>query len=169
MRKFKENLRLSKRNEKGLLFDEIDRDLSTKDKAVIMEKMEMLNCLMEEFFCTKNSDRQKTNGKKNNLDEILFLTETLEIDKETLEKDISLYHETLNDLEEKTIKLGSKLLDKQNRLSLLAMVVYSYKEDQDLDDWLAEYAEKNNTYFPDQKKNFRYMREAFERFLLTKL
>lgn len=169
LRKFKENLRLSKRNEKGLLFDEIDRDLSTKDKAVIMEKMEMLNCLMEEFFCTKNSDRQKTNGKKNNLDEILFLTETLEIDKETLEKDISLYHETLNDLEEKTIKLGSKLLDKQNRLSLLAMVVYSYKEDQDLDDWLAEYAEKNNTYFPDQKKNFRYMREAFERFLLTKL
>ena len=159
LREFKENLRSSKRNEKGLLFDEIDRDLSTKDKAVIMEKLEMLSCLLEEFLCAENG--------KNPFDEITFLAETVGIDKSVLKRDISLYRETLDDLEEKTIRTGSKLLDEQNRLSLLAMVAYSYKEDQDLDDWLMEYAENNNTYDADQKKNFRYMREAFERFLLT--
>ncbi len=167
LREFKENLRSSKRNEKGLLFDEIDRDLSTKDKAVIMEKLEMLSCLLDDFLCAENGKKGKTDSEKNPFDEITFLAETVGIDKSVLKRDISLYRETLDDLEEKTIRTGSKLLDEQNRLSLLAMVAYSYKEDQDLDDWLMEYAENNNTYDADQKKNFRYMREAFERFLLT--
>lgn len=169
LKEFKENLRASKKNEKGMLFDEIDRDLSTKDKAVIKEKLEMLNCLMEKYLCAENSGGQNLNRENNPFDEIAFLAETVGIDKEILKRDISLYHETLDDLEEKTIKLGSKLLDRKNRLSLLAMVVYSYMEDQDLDDWLTEYAEKNNTYYVDQKKNYIHMREDFKRFLLTKV
>ena len=56
-----------------------------------------------------------------------------------------------------TIRDGSKLLDIENRLSLLAMVAYSYKNDIDLDDWLEEYAANNNTYFMDQRKNFIHM------------
>ena len=58
----------------------------------------------------------------------------------------------------KVVRSDSKLLEVGNRLSLLAMVVYSYKEDIDLDDWLKEYAEKNDTYFADQKKNFIHMK-----------
>ena len=42
----------------------------------------------------------------------------------------------LKDLENNTIRDGSKLLDVANRLSLLAMVAYSYKNDVDLDDLL---------------------------------
>ena len=71
---------------------------------------------------------------------------------------IRIYMEIcLKDLENNTIRDGSKLLDVTNRLSLLAMVAYSYKNDVDLDDWLEEYAAKNNMYYPDQRKNYLHM------------
>lgn len=59
----------------------------------------------------------------------------------------------------KTIKDGSKLLDKQNRLSLLAMIIYSFKNEVDLDDWLLKYAEHNTTYNADQYENYLYMKK----------
>ena len=75
---------------------------------------------------------------------------------------IRIYMEIcLKDLENNTIRDGSKLLDVANRLSLLAMVAYSYKNDVDLDDWLEEYASKHNTYNPNQKNNFLNMVDDF--------
>ena len=70
----------------------------------------------------------------------------------------------LKDLENNTIRDGSKLLDMANRLSLLAMVAYSYKNDVDLDDWLEDYAVKNNTYYIDQRKNYSHMVNDFEQY-----
>ena len=70
----------------------------------------------------------------------------------------------LKDLENNTIRDGSKLLDVTNRLSLLAMVAYSYKNDVDLDDWLEEYAANNNTYFMDQRKNYSHMLSDFRQY-----
>ena len=78
---------------------------------------------------------------------------------------MEFYGESLDDLTNNTIRDGSKLLDKQNRLSLLAMVVYSYKQDVDLEDWLTDFAQKNNTYLADQEKNFLYMKDDFEKFI----
>ena len=78
---------------------------------------------------------------------------------------IRIYMEIcLKDLENNTIRDGSKLLDVANRLSLLAMVVYSYKNDVDLDDWLEEYAENDNTYFMDQRKNYSHMVDDFKQY-----
>lgn len=50
LRKFKQDYRLTRRNKRGLLFDEIDKGLSTKDKPVIMAKLSMLEELMGEFL-----------------------------------------------------------------------------------------------------------------------
>ena len=70
----------------------------------------------------------------------------------------------LKDLENNTIRDGSKLLEVANRLSLLAMVAYSYKNDVDLDDWLEDYAAKNNTYYIDQRKNYSHMVDDFKQY-----
>ena len=51
-----------------------------------------------------------------------------------------------------------------NRLSLLAMVAYSYKNDVDLDDWLEGYAANNNTYNSNQKNNFLSMVDDFKQY-----
>ena len=70
----------------------------------------------------------------------------------------------LKDLENNTIRDDSKLLDIANRLSLIAMVAYSYKNDVDLDGWLEEYAANNNTYFMNQRKNYSHMLNDFRQY-----
>lgn len=156
LREFKNHYRDEKRNKKGFLFDEIDKELSTKDKLVITDKLSILKDLMVDF-CGKNQKCKTTDES--------FISEMLNMDVETVSEDMSFYKESLDDLTSRTIKDGSKLLHNENRLSLLTMVVYSYKEDIDLDDWLIEYAKNNNTYHADQRKNFLHMREDFEKFI----
>lgn len=154
LREFKNGLRNTTVD--GKLFDTVDNEGSTKDKTIIVAKLHILETLMNEFLHIETNE--------NLTDPKSFITEMVDIDKEVLEEDMDLYVETLDGehgLKEECIKFDSKLLDEQNRLSLLAMVAYSYKEGVDLDDWMREYAAKNNTYFVDQKKNFIHMLEDF--------
>lgn len=48
------------------------------------------------------------------------------------------------------------------------MVVYSNKEDIDLDDWMEEYAKNNNTYLVDQSRNFLHMKKDLNRYIEDK-
>ncbi len=156
LREFKNNLRDNKRNEKGLVFDEIDKELSTKDKQVITDKLDLLEKLMRDFL------HMEANENIQNSDE-LFIARTLQMDLEEVKRNMDFYRDSLDDLTSKTIKDGSKLLHEENRRSLLTMMAYSYKEYVDLDDWLVGYAKHNNTYFVDQKKNFVHMKKDFEK------
>ncbi len=157
LRAFQGVYRHTRVNGSGLLFDEIDRKKCTKDKPVIGAKLELLENLMQEFL------REQRNICTQ-MDESAFLSEMVGIDADTLEADLGLYRETLDDLENAAIQAGSKLRDAQNRLSLLAMVAFSYKEDRDLDEWMKVYAKKNKTYFADQRKNYLHMRKDFDLF-----
>ena len=160
LREFKNNLRNTKRTRKGLLFDEIDKDSSTKDKQVVADKLELLENLMHDFL--------HINIKDNELDDEVFVAKCLDIDVEALQEDMDFYNETLDELEKKAIKIGSKLLDEENRKSLLTMVIYSFREDLDLDNWLIEYAKTNNQYCIDQKQNFLHMKNSFEQYYRAK-
>ena len=121
---------------------------STKDKYIVVQKMELLEVLMKEFL---HIEDPKIESKEE------FIAQNVELPIEEVNQDMDTYEETLTELEDNTIRDGSKLLNEENRLSLLAMVAYSYKNDVDLDDWLEDYASKNNTYFVDQRKNFHFM------------
>lgn len=157
LREFDKNLRLIKRNEKGLLFDEIDKEASTKDKQVIADKLDLLENMMLEFLHI---------NKTNSLGSIeSFVAENLNMNVEDILEDLDFYIESLNDLLDNTVRLDSKLRNEENRPSLLAMIVYSYKEDKDLDEWMVEYAKKNSMYFKDQKKNYFHMKKDFEKYI----
>lgn len=158
LREFQCKLRPVKRNDKGLLFDEIDKDASTKDKQVITDKLHMLENLMLDFLHIDNTNFVQINIES-------FIARNLDIDVETVQDDMDFYNESLNELLDHTVKIDSKLRNEANRPSLLAMMVYSYKEDKDLDKWMTEYARQNNTYFVDQKKNFLHMKNDFEHYL----
>lgn len=158
LREFRDNDRSNKRNQKGLLFDEIDKDGSTKDKQVIADKLNMLETLMFEFLHIKKAKNKIGNPE-------LFIAEILDMDISDVNNDMEFYSESLDDLTSRTVKDGSRLLHEENRLSLLAMVAYSYKEDVDLEKWLFGYAQNNQTYLADQRKNFIYMKKDFERFI----
>lgn len=136
-------------------WEEIDNDRHTKDRSLITKKVEYISALMNDFL---------HNEIQEECDKISFLEKNLNMDIQDVQSDIKFYEESLDELEKNTIKDGSKLLDKENRLSLLAMMVYSYKEDKDLEDWMSHYALKNNTYFLDQQKNFIHMKKDFEEY-----
>ncbi len=145
----------------GKLFKDVYKSRNTRDKSIVVGKVNGLVKLMYEFL---NIDENKADQKIYDSDAETFIAENVGIDKETVIKDLSLYNETLDNLEENTIRDGSKLLEEQNRRSLLAMVAYSYVQDTDLDEWMAEYAKKNNAYFADQRKNYLHMKKNLENF-----
>ena len=161
LREFKNKLRGLFKNEKGLLFDEIDKDLSTKDKQVISDKLDMLEKMMKIFLGIEEVGKD--------FDVESFIAGNLGLTVETVRADMDFYNRSLDDLLEDTVKVDSKLRNNENRPSLLSMMVYSYKSDKDLDDWLMEYASKNNTYFMDQKRNFLHMKQDFEQYCMENM
>lgn len=160
LREFKSNYRAKVRNVNGLLFDEIKQSSSTKAKQVITEKLYLVENLMSKFL---GAD---TNIEKSGMDNVeAFISENLDMEIDEFRDDLEDYEDTLDKLLDNTVKDGSRLLDERNRPSLLAMMIYSYKEDKDLDEWMSDYAKKNNTYFVDQKKNFLHMKNSFEQYI----
>ena len=139
----------------GKQFDRVDDTGSTKDKANIVVKLHILETLMNEFL---HIDKTESTTPES------FVAEMVDMPVETVKEEMDLYEESLKDLENNTIRDGSKLLEVANRLSLLAMVAYSYKNDVDLDDWLEEYAANNNTYYMDQRKNYLHMVNDFKQY-----
>lgn len=163
LNQFKSEQRDYYRNKNGLLFDEVDKGTdkkkSTKDKQVVSDKLDMLESLMLEYLHIDKDESDKSICVEE------FIAENLDMDVEIIQWEIDFYNDSLNKLLENTVKIDSKLRNEENRLSLLTMMVYSYKEDKDLDGWMAEYAKNNNTYFVDQKKNFLHMKKDFEQYL----
>ena len=47
------------------------------------------------------------------------------------------------------------------------MLVYAYERDINLEEWMEQYAAKNNMYLPDQKKNFLHMKSEFNKYIET--
>ena len=139
----------------GKLFDTADESGSTKDKAVILDKLHILETLMKDFLHIE--DKEPLNTEE-------FIAQNVDIPIEDVMRDMEVYEETLVELEDNTIRDGSKLLKTENRVSLLAMVAYSYKHDVDLDEWMEEYAANHNTYLVDQTKNFLNMVESLHNY-----
>ena len=139
----------------GKLFYTADEKGSTKDKSVIVDKLHILETLMKEFLHIEETEHVTLES---------FISEMVDMPVEIIKEEMDCYEETLDGLEDNTIRDGSKLLDTANRLSLLAMVAYSYKNDVDLDDWLEDYAAKNNMYYPDQRKNYLHMLNSLTTF-----
>lgn len=141
---------LKETNVNGITWAELDADKHTKDKSVIAKKVEYIESLMKEYLHIEDKEVENITTEE-------FISKVVDIPVEIVEEEIEVYKEDLGDLQDNAIKDGSKLLDVENQLSLLAMVAYAYKNDLILDDWLEDYASKNNTYYVDQSKNFKHM------------
>ena len=139
------------------MFDEIDKGLSTKDKQVILDKLDMLENMMNDFLHIYTEEYTFDSIEE-------FIAKALNMNIEKVSEEIDLYNGTLEELLENTVKFDSKLREVDNRPSLLAMMAFSYQEDEDLDEWMSDYASRNNTYFIDQKKNFLHMKQDFKQY-----
>lgn len=143
----------------GVSFDNILECKNTKDKGIVTKKMNHLEQLMNEYLGIETVNMDKNTGSP-----VDFIADVIDVDKEVIEEDIEVYEDDLNTLLDNTVKIGAKLRDKENRLSLLAMVAYAYKVDSDLDNWFAQYA-KTDKYYEEQKINFIHMRNDFDEYI----
>lgn len=131
----------------GQLFDTVDQTGSTKDKAIINAKLHILEILMNGFLNINKEDLEE-------VDTLEFIKENVKSD--ATEEDVEFYSEMLDDL---TLEVDNdtKLLDKHNRPSLIALVGYACQNDIDLDKWLVDYFNKNTTYILNQVVNYNTM------------
>lgn len=158
-----------------LSFSELDACKSTKDKGVILDKLHILETVMNEFLHIEQNDADESIGEVESVCEKtkeegleLYISEITGIDVDTLRENLDWYISMLegeNGLEDRCIRDDSRLLDRDNRLSLLAMVAYAESKEENLDEWLTEYARNNDIYLFDQKENFLHMKQDFDKYL----
>lgn len=127
----------------------------TKDKNMVLSKMELLETLMNEFLLVNKEDLEEVST----LD---FVREN--VNPDITEEDVELYSDMLDDL---TLEVdnSTKLLDEHNRPSLIALVGYACENEVDdkLADWIKNFFAANMTYKVSQKENYTYMVNSFRK------
>jgi hypothetical protein len=144
--KFDYDFRYTKKNEDGKLFDQIDNDLGTKDKSVIINKLNMLTKLLYEYLHINQEDLKDITA-------IELIKNCVKDDVE--DEDVKLYQLMLDDY----LKFDSPLYKDENLPSLLAIVSYGVENncDKEIEDWFGDYSCRNNTYLKHQKINYLHM------------
>lgn len=145
----------------GITFDELCIDTktgntrSTKDKYIVIPKMELLEKLMTEYLGFDKMDIEE-------VDCIQFVKENIE---DVTDEDIELFDIVANDVSE-SVDIDSWIISDKNRASYLAIVGHAIREDNDrlLNEWLPIY-EKNNTFELNQEQSFLHMKNSFDKFI----
>ncbi len=139
-------------------FYEIDTKSSSKDKNIILKKLNKIESLMLEYFHIDKKDLEDINIFE-------FLKEN--VNQEIIIEDIEQYEEVLETL---TLNVDntSNLLKENNYPSLIALVAYSFLNDIDLDKWIVDFFKRENTYIYNQKDNYLYMKDDLENYIKHK-
>jgi DNA-directed RNA polymerase specialized sigma24 family protein len=174
----------------GVTFDNLNGK-STKDKAVVVSKINHLELLMNDYLHIKKiketenevintstdymdnlskSDFVKACGANTKSDICKAAIQSLEFVRENIgsektEEDVELY---LSIFDEWTLDIDntSKLINLDNLPSLIGIVGYAC--DLECDDiaqsWFVEFAKKNSTYNVEQKENYLHMKDDLDGF-----
>lgn len=139
----------------GMTFYTLDENRSTKDKSVIVDKLDVLKTLMCEYLNINRQDLEEINI-------VDFVREN--VNSDVTQEDIGLYKDMLRDF---TLKVdgNSKLLDRENQASLTAIIAYACNRDIQIDDWILDYFNRNDSYIDNQVENFQYMKCDMKEFI----
>lgn len=135
------------------LFDTEVVEESNDKKPIIAE--------VTEYSAIGNKEIEHVSGEVVDKDTLEFVK--MCVDDDLTDADILDYEEDL-DVVTLDVDNNSKLLDGVNHKSLIALIAYAYKIDEDIDDWFKDYFKRTNTYEIDQKRNYLHMRNDFIRF-----
>ena len=134
---------------------ETGKKKSTKDKIVVVDKINMVENLMNEFLHINKEDLKE-------ISVVDFVKEN--VNPDVTDEDVEFYSEILDDI---TLEVDNdtKLLDEHNRPSLVALVGYACQNDIDdkLVEWIKEFFVKNFTYKLNQRENFVYMKNSLQK------
>ena len=165
---------------------ELDQDKHTKDKKVMLKKVDYIESLLKDFLHIKEDDSLENNEVESKVDDIQTeefekkVEETIDdtemealdfvrkyVDSETTEEDIDGYWDYINGCVNKTriIKGNSEMLAPENENSMMAMLAWSEKEDKNIATWLQRFSISHKT-MPNmsQRERFEYMKKNYVKF-----
>ena len=129
---------------------------ATKDRNMVIAKMELLETLLCEFLHINKEDLEEVDYKE-------FLKANVEdvVDEDDIEMIQISANEASEELDE-----NSWMLSDQNYPSYLAIVGVAFRKDEEdkLKEWLPIYI-SNNQFIRNQQKAFLHMKESFETYL----
>ena len=190
---FKESLHKKEINGKSfddLCFNkETGKTRGTKDKYLIIEKMNLLKSLMKDFLHiepeveveteivveqTENDNTEEVSQSQetesdNTSDELIkFIKMTT--NKSCNDEDVDYYTDCMEDWLI-AVPLDSSIRDRDNKPSMIAISVYA--NDHELDDetmisWLSTYDKTHDTYFKYQSTNYDMMVKSLEEYISSK-
>lgn len=143
-------------------FDTYDDGKGTKDKKVVMAKLDMLTKLMIDFLHINVSETE--NNTIENEDESALSFVQKNVDESTTEEDVELYSDMIDDC----VKIDSPVYQKC-QMALIALMAYACKneKDQDFESWVNTY-EDVNSFAVSQKVNYTYMKRSFDKYIQKK-
>lgn len=145
------------------IIDNVSYDLlnnkSTKDRTVVISKIDLLEKLMNDFLKIEMKESISDNNSI-----LEFIQENVSSD--ITDDDVDFCEDMLLDLT-LNVDNNSKLLQDENHLSLIAIVVYAFKKDIDLDNWFIEFFERNNEFIKEQKENYLHMINDLNNYKIT--
>ena len=136
----------------------IDKKESTKDRSVIVRKLDKLENMMCAFL-----EIPIIKIDEDMISSILEFVQEHVTPSATLE-DIEQYAEVLQTFVQK-IGHTSSLWKDNNIPSLISIVAWSFEHDIDLDNWFVDYCSRTDSYLDDQLMNFETMRKDLEQFI----
>ena len=143
-------------------FDTYENNKSTKDKKVVLAKLDMLDKLMKEYLHIEESENDEFE-ESSVLD---FVKDN--VNPDTTEEDIEEYEEFYEDDLKIEVDNSSKLLEESNTKSMLALVAYVMNSNIKLNafkKWLVDFFAQNNTYKTNQTENYIYMRDSLQKMI----
>ena len=155
LRYFKETTENQDMNE----FYGINIKSSSKDKGIIMKKLDKLETLLHEYL---GITKEETKPELESESILNFVKKNVVSD--VAKEDVEQYGEILDLLMEKS-NCSAKLMEPENRPSLVAIIAYSFMDDVDLDDWISDFCSRNDDYISNQKENYLYMKNDLQQFL----
>ena len=143
-------------------FDTYENNKSTKDKKVVLAKLDILDKLMREYLHIDEVEIDEIEESS-----VLDFVKN-NVNPDTTEEDIEEYEEFYEDDLKIEVDNSSKLLEESNTKSMLALVAYVMNSNIKLNafkKWLVDFFAQNNTYKINQTENYIYMRNSLQKMI----
>ena len=143
-------------------FDTYENNKSTKDKKVVLAKLDILDKLMREYLHIEETENDEFEESS-----VLDFVKN-NVNPDTTEEDIEEYEEFYEDDLKIEVDNSSKLLEESNTKSMLALVAYVMNSNIKLNafkKWLVDFFDQNNTYKTNQTENYIYMRNSLQKMI----
>lgn len=146
----------------GVSFDELNKK-STKDKTVVVSKINHLVSLMRDYLDISVCTESKIEHEED-MSVLEFVRKN--VDPNFEEEDIELFETTFDDYIV-GVDNNSPLLTPKNHCSFIALVAYAFlKEcDNSIEEWMVQYFDKHNKFIANQKENYLHMKKDLENYI----